>query len=376
MISHTPTYNLMVILKETGLKADVLRAWEKRYNLPHPQRSPGGHRLYSDYDIATVKWLKDRQAEGMRISQAVKLWNELNENDQDPLEQAMHKFILPTDANSETSMESLRQQWLDGCLAFDSHRAEDALNQAFALYPIEKVCIQILQKGMNLIGEGWYQNRVSVQQEHFASELAVRRLEALINAAPRPTRSHTIVTGCPAGEMHTIPILLLSLLLQRAGYKVVYLGANLPAQQMNSAVSEIHPDLVVFACQQLSSAANLSDTARILQEMDIPLAYGGKIFNLNSELRQRIPGVFLGEKIEEVEEKVEQILQSAPVIPAVSPNENFRKLADLFKRYRPLIERALYPILEEDVFQSSTLDIVNAFFGNRMEAALNLGDPM
>ena len=45
MISQSPAYNLMVVLKETGLKADVLRAWERRYQLPSPQRTPGGHRL-------------------------------------------------------------------------------------------------------------------------------------------------------------------------------------------------------------------------------------------------------------------------------------------------------------------------------------------
>ncbi len=74
MISHTPVYNLMVVLNETGLKADVLRAWERRYDLPHPHRTAGRQRLYSDYDIAIIKWLKNKQAEGLSISRAVQLW--------------------------------------------------------------------------------------------------------------------------------------------------------------------------------------------------------------------------------------------------------------------------------------------------------------
>src|SRR5512139_3418975 len=85
MISQTPAYNLKVVLKETGLKADVLRAWERRYHLPSPSRTPGGHRLYSDYDIEMLKWLKGRQVEGLSISRAVELWRENIASGRDPL---------------------------------------------------------------------------------------------------------------------------------------------------------------------------------------------------------------------------------------------------------------------------------------------------
>ena len=60
-LSKTPIYNLKVVLKETGLKPDVLRAWERRYGIPTPERSQGGHRLYSEFDIALLKWLVVRQ---------------------------------------------------------------------------------------------------------------------------------------------------------------------------------------------------------------------------------------------------------------------------------------------------------------------------
>ena len=56
MISKTPLYNLNAVLREGGLTPDVLRAWERRYQLPVPRRTAGGHRLYSQYDIETIKW--------------------------------------------------------------------------------------------------------------------------------------------------------------------------------------------------------------------------------------------------------------------------------------------------------------------------------
>jgi MerR family transcriptional regulator, light-induced transcriptional regulator len=50
-ISQTPIYNVKAVSKETGLTAGILRAWERRYGLPLPQRTPGGYRLYSQYDM-------------------------------------------------------------------------------------------------------------------------------------------------------------------------------------------------------------------------------------------------------------------------------------------------------------------------------------
>ncbi len=68
-----PIYNLKAVVQETGIKPDTLRAWERRYGLPEPQRTASGHRLYTDRDVATLKWLVARQDDGLTISRAVAL---------------------------------------------------------------------------------------------------------------------------------------------------------------------------------------------------------------------------------------------------------------------------------------------------------------
>src|ERR1041384_8857923 len=85
MVSTAPAFTLKVVLKETGIPADTLRAWERRYALPVPQRSAGGHRLYSQRDIEPIKWLMKRQAEGLSISRAVDLCREQIASGLDPL---------------------------------------------------------------------------------------------------------------------------------------------------------------------------------------------------------------------------------------------------------------------------------------------------
>jgi methanogenic corrinoid protein MtbC1 len=290
MVSTTPAFNLKAVLKETGLTADTLRAWERRYGLPVPQRTAGGHRLYSQRDIETIKWLMKRQAEGLSISRAVDMWNEQIGSGVDPLAGSIPTTpvsvsTIPAQYAFDTTLDALRTHWIEGCLSFSESTSEQILNQAFSMFPVEVVCIEILQRGISEIGNLWYENRASVQQEHFASSLAMRRLEALLAASPAPTHNQTVLVGCPADEWHTLTPLLLALLLRRRGLNVIYLGANVPAEQFSNTVKNIKANLVVLVAQQLITAATLQQTALTLSSQNIPVAFGGRIFSIHPGLR-------------------------------------------------------------------------------------------
>ncbi|HRJ76070.1 MAG TPA: MerR family transcriptional regulator, partial [Anaerolineales bacterium] len=139
MLSKIPAFNLKAVLRETGLAADTLRAWERRYGLPKPQRTGGGHRLYSQYDIETIKWLMTRQSEGLSISRAVDLWNEISASGADPLAGSGTLGInnASTSPNTnETTMSALRTEWVSACLNFNEIQAEQTLNRAFSMFQI------------------------------------------------------------------------------------------------------------------------------------------------------------------------------------------------------------------------------------------------
>ena len=149
-------------MQETGLKPDTLRAWERRYSLPEPNRTSGGHRLYSQQDINTLKWLLARQEEGLSISRAVNLWRSLKSEGRDPLQVTPlgHgdevQLAYPTIESDNTIVE-LRRAWVEACTAFDERKAEMVLNQAFSYYAPEIVCFELLQKALAEIGSGWYE---------------------------------------------------------------------------------------------------------------------------------------------------------------------------------------------------------------------------
>lgn len=380
--SKTPIYNIKAVLKETSLKADVLRAWERRYGLPIPDRTPGGHRLYSDYDVAQLKWLIAHQQEGLSISRAVELWREQSAGGSDPLGKTTHietgagLALQPTAFLPETSLDSIRATWLAACLKFDAPAAENTLTQAFSLYPIETICMQIIQRGLSEVGQLWYEGRASVQQEHFASAISLRKLETLLSATPAPTRSQTLLVCCPPNEWHTFTPLLITLLLRRRGLNVIYLGANVPTEQYKETLATIQPNLVVLVAQQLASAATLQQIAASVSEHGIAIAYGGRIFTLQPDITRNIAGNFLGDRLEGVIENIEHLLATRPTAPqAVPPSKEHLETLKQFEANRLRIEATLNGnILNTGVGMTDYMEIANKHMGDNLAAGLQLGN--
>src|SRR6185503_17039311 len=102
------------------------RAWERRYGVPRPQRTPGGHRLYSERDIAIIRWLRDRTNEGVNISHAVLLLA----NSLDTAASAM-----PVGKDEVRVIGQLIDEIIQALVHFDSVRADQILSEAFSLYP-------------------------------------------------------------------------------------------------------------------------------------------------------------------------------------------------------------------------------------------------
>lgn len=381
MVSTTPAFNLKVVLKETGIAADTLRAWERRYGLPMPQRSAGGHRLYSQRDIETIKWLIKRQTEGLSISRAVDLWNEELASGSDPLAGSIQTTLtsLPTNLlqyqSPDSTLESLRAQWIEACLNFSEAKGEQVLNQAFSIFPVEAVCMDIIQKALSEIGNLWYENRSSVQQEHFASGLAIRRLDALLSASPVPTRNQTIIVGCPPNEWHSVTPLLLALLLRRRGLNVVYLGANVPVSQFTETAMNAKANLIVLVAQHLLSAATLQHTSLVLSAQKIPVAFGGRIFTQRPEISSFISGYFLGNDLKGALEEIETILggklrKREP--KAIS--EAYAAAHQAFVSKRAQIDLSVRQSLEPLSISPEDIETGIQFLGDNIAAALQLGD--
>lgn len=388
-----PLFNLKAVVQQTGLKPDALRAWERRYGLPSPNRSGGRHRLYTQRDLEIIRWLMARQREGLTISRAVELWRTLVAEGLDPLREPA-SLALPVGSATEATpavrpdgsgdtLDRLREAWLAACRTYDEQTAKQVLAEAFALYPPETVCLELLQKAIAQVGDGWYQGTTTVQQEHFASALAVRQLESLISAAPLPIRLGRILVACPPQEDHVFGLLLLTLLLRRRGWPVVFLGANVPVERLETVIAVIRPQLVIAAAQQLHTAATLLDMAHSLQSEQVPLAYGGRIFNLLPALRDGIAGYFLGARLDAASQVAETLMAASPPLSPRLPAVGGFAVEPIAGAYRRAREhyRERIGLIEADLAKSSAiaeigpgiLDLANRELALKVSAALTLG---
>jgi len=374
----TPSYNLNVVVRETGIKPDTLRAWERRYGLPKPVRTEGGHRLYSDHDIEMIKWFIARQEEGMRISQVVKMWKEMTATGIDPLApppQNIEMQPIAADLPDDSALVRLREAWLDACLSYNEFGAEQILAQAFARYPVELVVVEVLQKGLAEIGKGWFEGNVTVQQEHFTSALALRRLNALISAAPAPTRPEKIIVGTSPGERHVVSPLLLVLFLRYHGWDVTYLGADVPLRDLEKTISLVSPDLVIYTATMITSAATLLQTAESLAKKNIPFAFGGRAFSENEGLEKYVPGYFLGNNLQGVVQKVSDILTGKETPnPVTNPDSNYQKLIPAYQKLLPTIHAQVLDNYNENSEIANFVGDANQHFGKYIQAGLMFGD--
>ncbi len=392
MSMETPSFNLKAVVLETGIKAETLRAWERRYGIPRPARSAGGHRIYSRRDIDTLHWLIRRRKEGLSISRAAQRWQSIEGEGRDPLQEpgfAIDHIYLGergTDAtpfefgeNEEVDIQvsTACTEWMAACVSFDESAAQHVLSQAFALFPVETVCLHVLCDGLRQLGEDWLNDDVTSQQVTFAADQAMQRIKSLLAASPQPTRPGQILMACPSGEEHTFGLAFLQLLLRRRGFGTVYLGGNLPSREMVATLENIQPDLVVLVSQQLRSAGNLLDMSELIVRQGVPVAFGGRIFNISDIICRRVPGSFLGTDLLQAGQNAEFVLSKPSHLLTDPPTQN-NQYEELLATYRANLPRMLAEI--SIATQGKTPDwatLVRPTFSltSSILSALRFGDP-
>jgi MerR family transcriptional regulator, light-induced transcriptional regulator len=224
--SDTPKYRIGTVSRLTGLSADVVRVWERRYGAIQPRRSEGGSRLYSDADIARLRRLRQAVEFGHAIGQVAKLPDGELENL--ATTQRMTKMVeLPADPH-----ELLRVHFLAAIARMDVVTADLEISRAATLYPPRILVKSIVAPLLTEIGEKWAHQEFGVAHEHVATNLIRGLLSSLFRLYPPEPAAETIVMATPQGERHEFGLLLAALIAATRGWRVVYLGVDLPATEI------------------------------------------------------------------------------------------------------------------------------------------------
>jgi hypothetical protein len=184
-----------------------------------------------------------------------------------------------------------------------------------------------------------------------------------------------VIVGCPPGEWHAFTPLLLSLFLRRRGLNAIYLGANVPVSQFSDTVRNSKANLVILVAQQLTSAATLQQTALALSTAKIPVAFGGRIFNLHSDLAESISGNFLGYDPNAALDEIEVILNNkVEQRQPKTASQLYVAAHQAFISKRDQIELTVKESLEPLSIAPEDIKTGIHFLGENITAALQLGD--
>jgi hypothetical protein len=170
-------------------------------------------------------------------------------------------------------------------------------------------------------------------------------------------------------------LLLITLFLRRRGWNVVFLGAVVPTEHMEETINAVNPRLLILSAQTLITALSLREMVHLLQERNMQVAFGGRVFNHISGLSGRIPAHFLGNTIESAIPMIESLITHSIPAPAKETIEKRTlHLATAYKEKRFMIESRLLDTLKSHNQSVDYIDTAIHFLGDTLTAALDLGD--
>lgn len=309
-LPEDPKFTIKTVASQTGIRPVTLRAWERRHEVLTPHRADNRYRLYSERDVAILRWLKQRVDEGISISSAVSELRSMTSANAWP--EAIPTAPGPAATGSETPPGHYVRQLYLALVRHDENRASDLLREVHALFTLIIVCNQVLVPALRDIGEAWYRGEIRVTTEHFASAYLRGKLLSLLQAYPTRRNTANILIGCAPTEQHELGSLMLAVLLRSEGFRVEYLGPDIPIEDLADYASYEQPAMIILSASSEESALQLRRLNDMLSKLRItPLfGYGGRAFDLYPNLRQQVEGNYLGGTLEEALNNVRAMLKT------------------------------------------------------------------
>lgn len=272
-------YPIRAVSKLTGLPLDTLRAWERRYKAVRPRRGERG-RLYEEGDIRRLVMLRELVAQGFAIGQVAKLNDRQLRVLVDRQMEAGSAASMPRRVRAEgrPRFEQI-QTLLDAVLHFDYAAADRELGRLATVLSARDVIHRVALPLMRAVGDQWHAGKMSIAQEHLASALLRNLLGGLMRLYSPELPATRLMFTTPAGEEHEFGILAAAMLAVGGGLGVIYLGPNLPADEILGAVRRAAPDVLVLGIAGTESMSQLmEEVAHVSRKLPtrVELWLGGK----------------------------------------------------------------------------------------------------
>ncbi len=254
----------------SGIKAHTIRIWEQRYSFIKPKRSDTNIRFYTNDELRIILNIALLNKYGYKISQIDKMSHA-----------SMFENVLSlTDAEAKDDI--VVNRLLECLVAFDVESFETILNNSIANAGIEKTILQVIFPFLDKVGLLWLTNHINPAQERLVSN--VIRQKILVGIDSITTKTNSPIKIClflPEGEYHELSLLFVAFLLKKKGIPVIYLGANIPFDELKTVTAIKKPDYLYTHLTTAGQNFNFDNFLSTLHQnfRNIPTIISGRLAN-------------------------------------------------------------------------------------------------
>lgn len=297
-----PRHSMGVVVQRTGLTSHVIRAWERRYGAVEPARTAGGQRQYTDAEVMRLRLLKRATDGGHAISNVARLGT-------DELAGLVSAATAGKPATPGARSRNTRGSYLEVCLAaaerMDSQSLREELMRAVVSLSAPVFVRDVVGPLLDRVGELWEAGAMRPVQEHVVSTAVRQALDWLLGRYEAPGGAPLMVASTLAGDLHEFGAMLASVVAADAGWRVLYLGPSLPAEEIAVAADRSGASVVAVSVVD-GDASHRGHASRELESIRSGLPAGVLLVVGGRKARHVAPdGVTVVEDLESLREVLE-----------------------------------------------------------------------
>ena len=275
-------YPIRAVSSLTGVHPVTLRAWERRYGLLKPVRTPKGHRLYTTEHVDLIQRVLAMTGRGIPIGQV-----------SEALRAEAARAAKPAAGPWPAYIRRMSEAIAD----FDEQTLEAVYEEALSLHRIEVVTRELLMPLLRELGERWSKVSGGVAEEHFFSCYLRNKLGARFHHRASRPQGPRLLAACAPGEHHEIGLLLFALAAHEVGLHTVLLGGDMPLAEIGVASRRARSDAIVIS-SSVESKAFAEGLAALVAGSGVPVFVGGAVARLHEERINRSGAIALAESID------------------------------------------------------------------------------
>ncbi|QTP60524.1 MerR family transcriptional regulator [Billgrantia antri] len=267
--ADTPLYPIREVSRLTGVNSVTLRAWERRYGLIRPKRTPKGHRLYAREDIERVERILQWLSRGVPVSQVKELIDQPQP--------------IPAAEPASGDWPSQRRQLLAAIEALDQGQMETLYAQSLALYPVSTCLAELWQPVFRELEEHWVDQLGAALQRRCLESFLRTRIGIRLYHANHLAKGPVLLIAPLPDDPGTLWLLLAALAASDAGYRVQLMDSALPFGELPLAVERLHAAALVLVSGRAERADLIRrQLPRLAEQLDAPLGLCGPVARIRS----------------------------------------------------------------------------------------------